>query len=54
MYIQGTLVYSGTLDVINQTVKDKRTGLLFEDIDPLYFTLQFSVFYYSKKFMIHR
>ena len=48
MYIQGAI------DVINQMVKDKRTGLLFGDIDPLYLTVQFSVFfYYNKKFMIH-
>jgi hypothetical protein len=47
MYIQGTV------DVISQMVKDKRTGLLFGDIDLLYFTVQFSVFHYNKKFMIH-
>lgn len=47
IYIQGTV------DVINQMVKDKITGLLFGDIDLLNFTVQFSVFYYNKKFMIH-
>lgn len=43
---------NGAVDVINQMVKDKRTGLLFGNIDLLYFTVQFSGFYYNKKFMI--